>query len=105
LAPPGEVQSKSVDWDRWEIGNEQEMHDWISQNWGGGSPPSPPPPSPYIERVKVTASALNVREDPDSTSKDIGTLKYATDVTVIEKSGVWLKLKEGWIHGDYVEPA
>jgi hypothetical protein len=104
LAPPGEVQSRAVDWDRWEIGNEQEMHTWISENWGGASPPPPPPPAPYIERVKVTASALNIRSEPSADAEDIGTLQAGTDVTITEKTGVWLKLKIGWIHGDYTEP-
>lgn len=37
---PKEAQSFSVDYDRWEIGNETEMHQWIAENWGG--PVSPP---------------------------------------------------------------
>lgn len=36
---PGEVQSLSVDWDRWEIGNEAEMHQWIDDTWGMGEQP------------------------------------------------------------------
>lgn len=103
LAPPGEVQSKAVDWDRWEIGNEQEMHDWIATAWGSMPPPPPPPPSPYIERVKVTASALNVREKAEATSADLGELLRSSVVPVSEVSGVWKKIT-GWIHGDYTEP-
>jgi len=37
---PGEVESKSVDWDRWELGNELEMHQWIARTWDGIPPPS-----------------------------------------------------------------
>jgi hypothetical protein len=34
--PPfgGEVESKSVDWDRWLIGGVVDMHDWIEDAWG-----------------------------------------------------------------------
>ena len=30
----GEVQSKSVDWDRWELGNVMDMHQFIKNEWG-----------------------------------------------------------------------
>lgn len=98
LAPPGEVQSKSVDWDRWEKGNQDEMELFIAGVWGGGSPPPPPPPVTYAVRIKVN---LNVRDEPEG--KDIGTLRQGTDVTVVDQSGEWLKLAEGWIHGGYTE--
>jgi len=35
----GEVESKSVDWDRWLIGNVAEMHEWIMDHWGIGAFP------------------------------------------------------------------
>ena len=34
-----QVQSKSVDRDRWEIGNITQMHQWIREHWGGSTPP------------------------------------------------------------------
>ena len=34
----GEVESKSVDWDRWLI---PDMHQWIVDKWGTGDPPGP----------------------------------------------------------------
>lgn len=40
--PPGEVQSLSVAWNRWEIGNEMQMHQWIRNEWGDGDTPPPP---------------------------------------------------------------
>ena len=103
LAPPGEVQSKSVDWDRWEIGNEEEMHQWIKDTWGEGSEP-PPPPALGIKEVKVTASALNIRAAADAGSKDIGTLVGGSIVPIDGEDGDWLQLHPGWIHGDYVSP-
>ena len=98
LAPPGEVQSRSVDWDRWEIGNQDEMELWIAGKWGGAAPPPPPPPT---EKHVVVTANLNVRDEPEG--KDIGTLKEGTDVTVVEEMGDWLKLKEGWIHKGYTK--
>lgn len=106
---PGELPtvgaSKSVDWDRWEIGNETEMHQYISAAWGGTipEPPPPPPPTPVYERVKVTASVLNVREKPEASSTDLGELIKNSVVPVEEHSGPWKKIT-GWIHGDYTAP-
>jgi len=96
----GEVGSGAVDWDRWEIGNEAQMHDWIANTWGEGTQPPPPPPPDFPKHVTLTNN-LNVRDVPSGT--DIGTLKAGSDVTVIEQQGDWLKLAEGWIHGDYVQ--
>lgn len=47
----GEVESASVDWDRWEIGNASEMHQWISENWG--SSPIPVPDYTLEEKVDI----------------------------------------------------
>lgn len=103
---PGEVPTtgagKSIDWDRWEIGDEAGMHRWIKQTWGEGT--APPPPLPPAEKHVKTTTNLNVREQPDASSKDIGTLKQGTDVTVVEQQGDWYKLKEGWIHRNYTAP-
>jgi len=101
LAPTGEVQSRSVDWDRWEIGDESEMHKWIDDTWGGSGPPTTPP---AIKEVKVTASALNIRKEADAGSQDIGTLVGGSIVPVEGEDGDWLQLYPGWIHGDYVSP-
>lgn len=92
--------SKSVDWDRWELGNEAEMHQWIKAAWGEGIEPPPPPPPGVQKQVKVTATALNIREESNATSKDIGTLVGGSDVPVYETNGVWYRIG-GWIHGDY----
>jgi hypothetical protein len=100
--PPG--AGKSIDYDRFELGNTANLHTFIAETWGEGSaPPPPPPPSVWPRAVKVAARrGVNVRTHPDAGSIDIGTLKQGTDVMVVEQQGDWLKLKEGWIHGDYV---
>lgn len=103
----GEVGSGAVDWDRWELGTEDNMHELIRKNWGEGSgPPTPPPPSDKV--VVVTASALNMRSTPDSSVNDniIGSLRNGAEITVTEQSGPWLKVKEihdAWVHGSYVQ--
>ena len=103
---PGEVPTpyagKSIDYDRWEIGNEIEMHKWIDDTWGNGSTPPPPPPL-GIKEVKVTASALNIRKESNAASKDIGTLVGGSVVPVDSEDGDWLQLHPAWIHGDYVK--
>jgi hypothetical protein len=45
----GEVQSASVDWDRWEIGNKEEMHQFIAEVWGDDTPDIPDIPENPIE--------------------------------------------------------
>lgn len=108
LAPPGEVASRAVDWDRWEIGNELEMHAWISDNWGDPTTPPPidPPPSEEIEPIShrvVTANWLNMRSKPEAGGLDLGTLKQDSDVSITEQVGEWGKV-EGWIHLGYTRP-
>ncbi|MBW7846129.1 MAG: SH3 domain-containing protein [Bacteroidia bacterium] len=65
----------------------------------------------------IDATALNVRQEPNSTSQIIGTLKKGTHVEVIEDTGLinkidniyatWLKIKfgttTGYIFGGYVK--
>jgi hypothetical protein len=105
LAPAGEVQSRAVDWDRWEIGNETQMRQWIAAAWGGSVEPTPPPVEPPEEggySVKITAGALNVREKPDATSADLGELLKDSVVPIATESGDWLKIK-GWIHKDWTQ--
>jgi hypothetical protein len=101
-APIGEVESKSVDWDRWELGNENEMHVFIGQTWGEGTTPPPPPPPNTEKFVKVAATWLNVRDKPEVGARDIGTLHNGTDVLVVEQLGDWYRFEGGWIHKNYV---
>ena len=101
LAPPGEVESKAVDWDRWEIGNEAQMHQFIKAAFGGDTPPPvDPPPEPTAYSVRVTANVLNVRERASASSPDLGELMKNSVVPVSVESGDWLKIK-GWIHKNY----
>lgn len=38
----GETESGSIDWERWELGGEEDMHNFIYDTWGGVPPPKPP---------------------------------------------------------------
>jgi hypothetical protein len=38
---PGETTSKDIDWNRWEIGNEEQMLKWIDAVWGSKEDPVP----------------------------------------------------------------
>jgi len=46
----GEVQNLSADWDRWEIGTEEDMHRWINDEYGSGEPDPDPDPD-LIKRI------------------------------------------------------
>jgi len=64
-------------------------------------------PEPIPEGVlKVTADLLNVRQNPGTEYKKIGSIKFGETYQYFEKSGVWYKIKlnssYGWVHGDYV---
>jgi hypothetical protein len=104
---PGECPTpgagKSIDRDRFELGNTVEMHKFISEAWGSGNMPEPRPRS---DTVKVTATGLNVRGGPGTQHPVKGQFKYGMVLTVKEKDGVWIKvgeLKDSWVHGGYTE--
>jgi hypothetical protein len=106
---PGEVPTsgagKSVDYDRWELGDTLDMHKFIAETWGEGSAP-PDPPSTGDKVVTVTASTLNMRAGPGTTNMVVGSLKNGMKVTVVDVSGAWFKIGEvqnAWIHSGYVE--
>ncbi len=42
---PGEAQSAAVDYNRYQFGDEAQMHSWIAQEWGGTPPPPTQPPA------------------------------------------------------------
>ena len=57
-------------------------------------------PAKSSEQVRVTASALNVREQPDINAKIITTVARGTVLQVLESSEKWLKVKtDGGIAG------
>lgn len=52
-------------------------------------------------RGVITARELNVRKEPNTDSKIVGSYKKGAKVTVTEKSGNWGKTDKGWISLDY----
>ena len=50
----------------------------------------------------VTASELNIRNDASTSAERVGSLKYGARVEILEKSGNWGRVKDGWISLDYV---
>ena len=50
----------------------------------------------------VTASELNIRSQASTDSDRVGSLTYGDRVNILEKSGSWGRIKDGWIHLDYV---
>jgi uncharacterized protein YgiM (DUF1202 family) len=59
------------------------------------------PFAPY--KVKITASLLNYRQEPNNDSKINGTIKKNGVYTIIEEKNGWGKLKSGagWINLSY----
>ncbi|MFC1996981.1 GH25 family lysozyme [Chloroflexota bacterium] len=60
--PPGEAESKSIDWDRWEIGNEEEMKVWIADKWGAAEPAEPGEPQDPAYEVRLKAAEGEIVE-------------------------------------------
>ena len=50
---------------------------------------------------EVTASALNIRQQPTTNSLILGQLQRGAVVATIEEKGDWLRIRQGWIHGGY----
>ncbi len=50
----------------------------------------------------VTASELNIRSDASINADRIGSLKNGARVEILEKSGNWGRIKDGWISLDHV---
>jgi|GEM_PF-2297213 len=60
-------------------------------------------------RVRITASTLNVRTGPSTNFQRIGTVTAGEEFSLREHKDGWHKIQyygtEGWISGDYAEPA
>ncbi len=67
-------------------------------------------PAPSFQSITmyVDASRLNVRNGPVKTARQVWILKRDEQVTVIARSGDWLRVKnnryDGWVYGTYLTP-
>jgi len=85
---------------------------WISAKYvkleGAAStvPTTPAPTVPPTENktgnATVTASLLFIRKDPSTNYSAVGMLRKGARIQVLETSGNWLKIKEGWVYSAYV---
>lgn len=57
---PGEVQSAAVDWDRWELGDYQDMLQFVANTWGGEEPPLPSP-DPIEDEVRIEIEVNGIK--------------------------------------------
>lgn len=54
----------------------------------------------------VMAYELNIRREPNPSGKIVGSLYRGDQVDVLErKSDGWLRIKQGWVYGRYVDTA
>ena len=80
--------------------------------WGKQDPVEPPVEPPVvvepcepIERVVVTAHALNLRSTPSTAEKPLGALLRGARVPIYDTSGDWGQVAENvWIHTGWTEP-
>ncbi|HYB99004.1 MAG TPA: DUF4236 domain-containing protein [Candidatus Limnocylindrales bacterium] len=77
------------------------------------SPPKALPPLPSsssaeskLEKVYVQRPVVNIRTEPTTESRIVGTLKQGRKVTVFERRGTWAKIGDssplGWVHRSLV---
>jgi len=69
--------------------------------------------SQFVEEIaknkgKVTASRLNLRNEPSLEAYVIGQADYGDDLVIIKKAGEWYKAKgypytTGWVHRDFLQ--
>lgn len=95
---------------------------WISANYVKTNDPAPTPtvpttpttptvpttPSAPSTETKtgmgtVTASLLFIRKDASTNYSAIGMLRKGERVQVLETSGNWLKIQQGWVYSAYVK--
>lgn len=85
----------------------QELANTVNARLDGGSTPQPTPePTPsgaYL--VKVTASALNIRQGVGTGTPVVGCIRDKGTYTIVETQGNWGRLKSGagWICLDYTK--
>lgn len=102
--PPGAVVSKALDYDRWELGNADEMRLFIEQEWGGAEPEEPEEEEGALV-FEVMTDRLNVRSGPGVNYEVIEHLVKGDQVRVMDVGGTdaWIKTdivvndQAGWI--------
>ena len=85
---------------------------WISAKYvkteGAAAPAPTPTPTPVPPAANkggnatVTASLLFIRKDPSTNYSAVGMLRKGERIQVLETSGNWLKIKDGWVYSAYV---
>ncbi len=105
-----EVISESNGWSKVKFSGKEGyvssayLKDSNGGNTGGGS--ENPNPTPGKTKV-VTATSLNVRSGPSTSSSKIGSLRQNEVVEVISESNGWSKIKfngkEGYVSSDYLK--
>lgn len=83
----------------------QDIVNWANEINGHKASTSVPKSSSGSFLAKVTASALNVRSEPNTNSRINTVIRDKGTYTITEQKGSWGKLKSGagWIHLDYTK--
>jgi len=71
----GEAESGAVDYDRWMLGDEQQMHNWIDEHYGDAPKPEPTFTQAELERIVAEAIAQEEKEERAECKTKINKLK------------------------------
>lgn len=97
-APEGIVRTKSIDWDRWELGSTANMREFIKYTWGNGTPEPEPEPGQGLW-FRCVVDSLNVRRQPNTLALIVGKLKEGDEVKCTDVGGgnAWVWIGTGWV--------
>lgn len=98
--------SEKKDWVQIKLSNGKKG--WIANWLVSKNKPTNPPNKPLGEKTgTITASSLNVRSNPSTTSSIIGTLQNGAKITVISQANGWTQIrfngKTAWVSSDFVK--
>jgi hypothetical protein len=100
--------SNHADCDHWlkKFGKDMNwFRNEVKAKLDGGTKDTTPKGTEVNYKVRITADVLNVREEPNTKSKVVTTIKKNEVYTIVEESKTWGKLKSGagWISLNYTE--
>ena len=60
-------------------------------------------PEKEIKTATVFGGALNIRQEPDTTSAVLGTLEDGSQIMILEDLGEWLRTNAGYVMAKWVK--
>lgn len=75
---------------------------WVSSQYLATTKPSQPAQTSTVMKVKTNGANLNVRQQPSTSAKVVGSLANGTTVTVLSQSNGWAQIDKGYVSASYL---